>query len=256
MAASKPNHLLAESRDALSVANDSMARTQQRADMHTAVLNADFLIDTPWYRKTAWAGIALMVHVSIFAIATMFYHAPQPAPDVFNVSLLPMSEPAATPPTPAAKSQPVVKQSQPKPVVMPKPAPTNSPTAISQAQPIATSSAPANETQSTAAPSGANKPTSEAITPAHDAAYLNNPAPKYPDISKRLGEYGNVVLEAYVLPDGKPSKVEISKSSGYSRLDQAALEAAKRWTFVPAKRGSEAVASLTKFTIQFVIPER
>jgi protein TonB len=243
MAAFKPNYLSAGSRDAVSSTSDFTAPTQQRADMHAAVQNSTFLIDTPWYRKLAWAVAALLIHASILGLAAMFYQAPQQAPEIMNVSLLPMSEPAATPPAPAPKSQPVVKHMPPKPVVMPKPAPTTSPTAISQAQP-ATSAAPATESQSTSAPSGANKPTNEAVVPAHDAAYLNNPKPAYPTQSRRLGESGSVLMSVYVLPNGTASKVEIAKSSGYPRLDQAALDAVKRWTFVPAKRGSEAIATI------------
>lgn len=50
---------------------------------------------------------------------------------------------------------------------------------------------------------------------------------------------------------GAPSQVEIAESSGFTRLDRAALSAVKRWRFVPARRGSEAVAGRVIVPIHF-----
>jgi protein TonB len=46
--------------------------------------------------------------------------------------------------------------------------------------------------------------------PSSDAAYLNNPKPGYPAISKRMGEQGKVVLRVLIGTDGLPQKVEIN----------------------------------------------
>ncbi|HBJ99252.1 MAG TPA: energy transducer TonB, partial [Delftia acidovorans] len=56
--------------------------------------------------------------------------------------------------------------------------------------------------------------------PSNNAAYLNNPAPNYPAISRRMGEQGTVTLRIFVDAQGLPQKIEVSKSSGYDRLDR------------------------------------
>ncbi|AVT12618.1 energy transducer TonB, partial [Paracidovorax avenae] len=72
--------------------------------------------------------------------------------------------------------------------------------------------------------------------PSSDAAYLNNPKPAYPAISRRLGEQGKVVVRVLIGADGLPQKVELNKSSGYDRLDRLAMETVMRYKFVPGKR--------------------
>jgi protein TonB len=85
----------------------------------------------------------------------------------------------------------------------------------------------------------------------YDADYLNNPAPVYPILSRRRGEQGKVLLLVQVTAQGLAEKVEIQTSSGYLRLDSAALEAVKRWRFVPARRGDEAIAASVVVPIVF-----
>jgi protein TonB len=47
--------------------------------------------------------------------------------------------------------------------------------------------------------------------------------PEYPSTSRRLGEQGSLIVQVLVEPDGRPSDVKLIESSGFSRLDQAAL---------------------------------
>jgi len=60
-----------------------------------------------------------------------------------------------------------------------------------------------------------------------------------------------VQLRVRVLADGKPDTVELVKSSGKDALDEAAVAAVKRWTFVPAKRGDQAVVSSVIVPVTF-----
>lgn len=55
--------------------------------------------------------------------------------------------------------------------------------------------------------------------------------PQYPSASRRAGEQGTVLLELIVGPDGKPTEVNIARSSGYDLLDQAAVTAVRKWRF-------------------------
>lgn len=77
--------------------------------------------------------------------------------------------------------------------------------------------------------------------PRFDAVYLHNPAPAYSLQSRQLNEEGRVLLSVLVSAQGAALSVQIKQSSGYARLDEAALEAVRQWRFVPAKRGAEAV---------------
>jgi len=89
--------------------------------------------------------------------------------------------------------------------------------------------------------------------PSSDADYLNNPKPAYPPLSKRLGEQGKVVVRVLIGVDGAPQKAEIRTSSGFERLDQAALATVLRWRYVPGKRAGVAEAMWFNVPINFVL---
>ena len=84
--------------------------------------------------------------------------------------------------------------------------------------------------------------------PSSDADYLQNPRPAYPSQSKRLGEQGKVLVRVLIGTDGTAHKAEIKQSSGFDRLDQAALTTVQKWRYVPGKRGGVAE------TMWFVVP--
>jgi len=93
---------------------------------------------------------------------------------------------------------------------------------------------------------------SVAVTPPGiNAAYLRNPAPRYPAAARRAGEQGTVTLRVRVSPDGLASRVAVERSSGSPHLDAAALEAVKAWRFTPARRGVDAVESWMLVPIVF-----
>ena len=60
------------------------------------------------------------------------------------------------------------------------------------------------------------------------------PPPRYPVISRRRGEQGTVWLRVQIDKTGTASEVRIKQSSGYDRLDAAAVQAVRRWAFEPA----------------------
>ena len=89
--------------------------------------------------------------------------------------------------------------------------------------------------------------------PSSDADYLNNPKPSYPAMSRRLGEQGNVVVNTLIGADGVPQKAEILRSSGFERLDRAALETALKWRYLPGKRAGVPEAMWFKVPLRFVL---
>jgi protein TonB len=91
------------------------------------------------------------------------------------------------------------------------------------------------------------------VLPSSDADYLNNPAPVYPGMSRRMGEQGTAVLRVFINTEGRAEKAEIRTSSGYSRLDEAALATVQRWRYVPGKRAGVPEAMWFNVPIRFVL---
>jgi len=71
------------------------------------------------------------------------------------------------------------------------------------------------------------------IAPSYGAGYLHNAPPRYPAVARRLRLQGTATVRALVGTDGRPQRVRLAISSGVEVLDDAALEAVQRWTFVP-----------------------
>lgn len=86
------------------------------------------------------------------------------------------------------------------------------------------------------------------------ASQASSPSPGYPAISRRLGEQGRVILRVRVLASGDPGEVQLQKSSGYDRLDAAAVAGVKKFKFNPARtRSGRAVDSWSIQPIQFTL---
>ena len=57
---------------------------------------------------------------------------------------------------------------------------------------------------------------------------------EYPPQSRRLGEQGSVVLQILIDPDGRVADAKLVQSSGFDRLDRAALQGVKtNYRFIP-----------------------
>jgi protein TonB len=84
-----------------------------------------------------------------------------------------------------------------------------------------------------------------------EAEAINGYTPAYPRISKNRGEEGTVTLAVQVLLDGSVGKVELLQSSGFSRLDAAAVKGACKTAFRPAIRSGHAAESTTQLSYTF-----
>ena len=87
--------------------------------------------------------------------------------------------------------------------------------------------------------------------PAQDLKTANRVDPTYPPASRRSGEQGTVRLKVLVDTNGRPSNVAVAQSSGFPRLDEAAMEAIRKWAFKPAMQNSQAVQSWTRVQVAF-----
>jgi len=70
---------------------------------------------------------------------------------------------------------------------------------------------------------------------------LNNPVPKYPEIARKAGLEGVVIVKMLVDADGGIASTQILKSSGNALFDEAALSAARQSRFTPAKQRDKCV---------------
>lgn len=63
--------------------------------------------------------------------------------------------------------------------------------------------------------------------------YVRAPVPQYPRESSRRREYGTVVLRVLVDPQGHAAQIQVERSSGFQRLDEAARQAVEKALFRP-----------------------
>lgn len=82
-----------------------------------------------------------------------------------------------------------------------------------------------------------------------------SPAPPYPDSAQFAGEQGDVLVDVYVSSSGRPRKVRISGSSGFKDLDEAAIDAAVNWRYIPATEDGDTVSSWTTVKMHFQLPQ-
>jgi len=80
--------------------------------------------------------------------------------------------------------------------------------------------------------------------------------PEYPPASRRAGEAGTVQLRCFVKEDGRCSEVSVVKSSGFDKLDEAAVKEVQRnWKFVPGKEDGKPVPMWHTFAVTFKLTD-
>ncbi len=169
---------------------------------------------------------------------------------VLSVSLIrPAEETKPSPEIAPPQAKPVKPRPAPPQPPVP-PVPLVAPEAAPAPSPLAVPAAPAPTPPVAAPPAPV-----QATPPRFDADYLDNPRPPYPPLSRRMGEQGRVVLRVHVGADGAAGDVLLHASSGAPRLDEAALATVRRWKFVPARRGADAVAAWVLVPIVFTLKE-
>ncbi|HEY0269069.1 MAG TPA: energy transducer TonB [Methyloradius sp.] len=215
--------------------------------------------------RASWPSLVLVIamHVGILILAV---HAQQkdqselPAITPMMVSLLDAPQPESRPAVEPEKTEvPKVEPVKQKPVLEKKsvidtPSPVQPVQDNSDKQDVTvTESKPSPSTEHVVESNIDKAPPKEDIVepPKFGVAYLNNPAPNYPGMSRRTGEQGQVMLRVLVSVTGEATSVELEKTSQYERLDQAALEAVKKWRFVPAKKNNQPLSAYVLVPVRF-----
>lgn len=215
-------------------------------------------------------GLVLAAHaLALWTLAVQRQAAPELVEHSLLVSLVvpePVVQPVAPPKLIRPQPRPVEKKAVvQQPLAAPEPqlaaqAPAESPAPAVEAptlalpavpEPVPVRSEPAQVAPAAVPPTDPVPAEPAVEDPRYNADYLNNPAPGYPSLSRRLREEGRVLLRVRVDVQGNATQVNLHQSSGFSRLDERAEETVRRWKFVPARRGGEAVEAWVIVPIQF-----
>lgn len=167
----------------------------------------------------------------------------------------PAPEPAAPPPPepPKPKIKQVKPQPRPRPVItepvaaktfMPQPvAPPQPPTRVASAAPRATTGS------SNPGPPG---PVVADFGSAQGPAFLRRVLPVYPELARRLGKEGRVVLRLHIDARGNLQRVEVVEGAGFG-FEEAAVAAVKQSSFRPAMVQGEPRACIARLPIKFAL---
>jgi protein TonB len=190
--------------------------------VHAVVLTAVRPTNTPQTR-------AQTLNVALTA-------APEPTrPQVARAASTPAPTPAPTPQRPAA--MPLLSTQAPPSTITPAPAltPASEQAATTAREPLS-SGAPERTAPLAQAPGAASTvplsgaaeraaqaPVADSVWLSKTATQLMNSNKRYPIMARRLGQQGEVVIEAVVSERGQIQNAQVLSSSGFALLDQDAL---------------------------------
>jgi len=100
----------------------------------------------------------------------------------------------------------------------------------------------------------ADAPAAPPVPPPTPVAAVDTPPPPYPLELACAGVEGQSVLKVQVGPEGRPTAIDVVRSSGSEQLDLLAREAVEGWRFKAATRGGQAVAQTIQVPVNFTAP--
>ncbi|XVJ71627.1 MAG: energy transducer TonB [Rhizobacter sp.] len=219
----------------------------------------------PWL--AGWVmGLVLALHAWGVWVLRTVEAAPLavPAQSALSVSWVDLSTPTVVPAQaiPAVARQRAVvsmpqsaaAQTQPplaKPMVaMELPAPLQAPQEGGSAS-ATTAFSSATTTDASPIALAPLQPAPPKLIPPSMVRYIEPPTPTYPTASRRLGESGTVVVRVFVDETGLPRTVQVAQSSGFVRLDEAAVTAVQQARFVPYTENGQATAGWARIPFPF-----
>lgn len=170
-----------------------------------------------------------------------------PTPRVETADAAPSGRPTAPVESGEAVPQPAPAPDQPGQAAEAKPVPDKSPDKADET-PRATEPAQAAQPQKaltfdlngTDSLSNAEASGGQIIPASPDDRFRNRP-PVYPREAAARGEHGAVIVVIHVSERGTTAGADVQSGSGYPALDQAALDAVRKWRFRPALKDGKAV---------------
>lgn len=177
------------------------------------------------------------------------------------VSLLPTpAAPTPPPPTPAPTPRPQprarVQPAPPAPVIATPdssaPEPVVAPLPQEAPPPAAPPTVPSVSVASSTPIAAPAPPPAPKQLPDDAVQYLQAPQLVYPPLSLRRAETGLVIVRAYIGTEGGSARsVQVERSSGHARLDQAAVAAVQRARFKPYAEKGQPVEGWALIPIRF-----
>lgn len=229
-----------------------------------------FSAPTGLSRNTVIAGGVVLFHVAaLWALQTGLIR--KAAEVVIPVEILsqlieppkPAEPPPPPPPPPPTPPKREITKTPPPPrpqaIRTPVPPPPNAPTgSVEPPPPPAPIAAPAPPEPPAPAPAPPAPPAPKLVEVSQgQIQYIREPRVVYPAMSKRMGETGTVIIALYFNANGIPKRAEISKSSGYDRLDQAARDAALSSQVTPIRQagGNDATVYMFRAPFNFTLSQ-
>jgi protein TonB len=171
------------------------------------------------------------------------------APMFVDLIAPPAPKPPEPPPPPPPKPIPKVPP-PPAPLITAAPTPAPAPFVAPAPPPeVPPPEPPMAVVEAPPAPPAPPPPPKE--IPASAIEYLVPPAPEYPRASRRLNESGLVIVRVYVDEGGVPRSAQVAKSSGFARLDDAAVSAVQKARFKPYTEAGKPTAGWARIPFPF-----
>jgi protein TonB len=211
--------------------------------------------------KHGWPFVIIIVlHLGFFYAlqSGLLHQAPQTTtPKEISATLIVPEMPKPEQPAPPQPALPTAPPKPPQPATKTSPKPlvpvkNPVPPQTFAATPVAPVAAPADAVQS-ATPVASIAPPAP-VQPrvvTSGIEYLRQPQADYPPLSRRMGEEGEVMLRILINEKGLPERVDIQKSSGYARLDEAARQAGFRAAFKPYVENGKIISVYVTQPIKF-----
>ena len=242
---------------------------------------------SPWLLYLITGLISFLLHIAFFGgVASLAKNAPPKRATILEFAVIEPPPPPKPEPEPEPEPEPKPKKKPPPPkkkkarklITPPKEPPPPAPNTDAGEEPVEKARPVFGLTlESTVAGKGGNfsmrvgntvmkDPEKEYTPPQEVKAYKPVPihqldsAPKvlreakmpYPQEAKAMEIEGKVVLSVEVLDDGSVGEVIILKGLGYG-LDQASIQALKKFKFKPATKGGVNVPSIIQYSYLWVI---
>lgn len=212
-------------------------------------IHADGL--SPGQRRAAVAAIVALhaaVAWGLMQVREVREAVTQAAPLFFDLVAPPAPPAPPVPPPPAPRPPPKIAPPARLVAAPPSPAPAPfvapPPEGVEPPAPVAVETPPAP-------PVPPAPPPPPKIIPASAVQYLEPPVPEYPRASRRAGESGRVTVRVYIDEAGLPRQLQVSRSSGFPRLDEAALAAVRAARFKPYTEDGRPTAGWASIPLAF-----
>jgi len=204
--------------------------------------------------KLPGVALAVGVHLAIVPILLGLGYQAVAKPEhrfvAVNLTPPPPPPPAAAPDKPQQQKLDIRITPPPVPLMVPvvQPVPMAFADTVPVAQP-ATLSAPPAPPAPPSPPAAVSTITSDSLA----TRMVSGHPPRYPVESRRRKEQGTVELLLVLGTDGAVEAISIARSSGFPRLDDAALASVRRWRWQPTMRAGTPVKVKGVVEIPFVL---